>query len=111
MLSKIQIADIRQNVFRNLSSLIVCISTILLIASLLFAPYLRQCEYGAKILVGLWALLPPIWFLWEWIDHPDGCKTGTLQQQEALKHRQSLARSIWAAVVIVLANLSGIKWG
>lgn len=60
---------------------------------------------GAYLLLGFWALIPPIWFFLEWVflrqyvDCPDD-----------LKYTQELARNIWIALVVVLAAILGIKW-
>jgi hypothetical protein len=55
------------------------------------------------LLVGAWALGPPIWFIWEW--HANKVDV------EQLKYSQELARNVWVAVVVVLAAIIGIKWG
>jgi hypothetical protein len=59
----------------------------------------------AYLLVGAWALIPPIWFMFEWHEY-----TGGKEGFEFFKYGQELARNVWIALVVVLATIAGIKW-
>ena len=85
------------------------ISAVLGIASLFIAIHIRGeqkelRELHAQVLIGFWALVPPVWFLLEW-----GWFTG-VGEEEHVKHAHELARNIWLALVVVLAVIAGIKW-
>lgn len=78
--------------------------------SLVIAVVIRTCSTpngtAAYWLVGAWALVTPIWFMWEWHTF-----TGDKAAVEDLKYGQELARNVWVALVVVLAAITGIKWG
>ena len=67
------------------------------------ASYKEPCGY---VLLGLWALGPPIWFMAEYSFFPptEG------HQDDRVKHLHDLARNFWLAFVVVLAATMGIKW-
>jgi len=93
----------------KLRTVMAVISTVLALASLFIAFMIRGEPKGvrelhAQILVGFWALIPPVWFLLEW-----GCFTGPAET-EHVKHCHELARNIWLALVVILAVIAGIKW-
>jgi hypothetical protein len=76
---------------------------ILSIASLAFAFWVRArpClldPYG-YILLGLWTLVPPLWFLHEWTLSEKLSE----QVKEIIKHYHELARNVWLALIVVLA--------
>ena len=60
-------------------------------------------------LIGMWVLVPPIWFFFEFeflhpLAHSDG------DEFTRLKHAQDLASKIWVALVVALAAAMNIKW-
>jgi hypothetical protein len=67
-----------------------------------WSPELRS-PWGYSLL-GLWTIVPPLWFMWEWtmsLGLPADVK-------ENIKHYHELARNLWLALVVVLAALMGI---
>ena len=70
-----------------------------------------NCEklLGAYILLGFWALIPPIWFFLEWV-FLRKYLVNENRKKEDIKYTQGLARNIWIALVVVLAAILGIKW-
>ncbi len=80
------------------------------IGSFLFALYvhfLNPClliPYGYTLL-GLWVIVPPLWFLFEW--------TLSLElapdEKENIKQYQELARNVWLAVIVLLGALMRAK--
>ena len=91
------------------------VSIALAVLSLALAAALRSvwCDYVnplGYILLGLWALVPPVWFLYEFAsDFPKG-HTQPPKEVERLKHIHDLSRNIWLAFVIVLAAIMGVRW-
>jgi len=65
----------------------------------------KPAGWRAYVLVGAWALIPPLWFIVEW--HFFDVKKGEF---EHFKYSQELARNVWVAFVIVLAKITGITW-
>jgi hypothetical protein len=68
-------------------------------------------------LVASWAVLPSIWFMFEWAFWSPAAEVmptettaieARKQKIEEFKYMQSLSRSIWVAVLAVLATLFGI---
>jgi hypothetical protein len=90
-------------------------SAVLAIVSLVLAILLGTvwCTYVnpfGYILLGLWALVPPLWFLFEFAsEFPKGHKKPQ-GEVDRLKHLHDLSRNIWLAFVVVLAAIMGIKW-
>lgn len=91
------------------------VSAVLAGSSLLLALLLRKygCSYidpWGYLLLGLWALVPPVWFLFEFAsDFPKGHSEST-EVVDRLKHLHDLSRNIWLAFVVVLAAIMGVKW-
>jgi hypothetical protein len=87
-------------------------ATALALASVCLAIAFRCClatELPGYVLVGAWALGPPIYFLWEFSSRfPEGA--GESAEAERVKYLQELARNVWLALVLVLAAILGIKW-
>jgi hypothetical protein len=83
---------------------------ILVLTSLAFALYIRFCDksslnpYG-YIVLGLWLLVPPAWFLYEWTL----CRTFDESERGRIKHFHELCRNLWLALVIVLAAIMGAE--
>lgn len=91
------------------------VSIVLVGLSLALAAALRYtgCAYVGPfgyILLGLWALVPPVWFLYEFTsDFPKGHKQSQ-GEVNRLKHLHDLSRNIWLAFVVVLAAIMGVTW-
>ena len=61
------------------------------------------------LLIGLWVLLPPIWFFFEFqYLHPNMMESTF--ELSRVKQAQDLGRNIWLSFVVVLAAIVGIKW-
>ena len=61
------------------------------------------------VLIGLWVILPPIWFFFEFKHlHPN--MAGDTFELSRVKQAQDLGRNIWLSFVVVLAAIIGIKW-
>jgi AbiV family abortive infection protein len=88
-------------------------SAALAAVSVLLAVAIRLCAKGdwqdalAKGLVGAWALGAPVWFIVEWHYFESADK----DDLEQFKYSQKLAATVWVALVVVLAAITGIKWG
>ena len=78
--------------------------------SLLIAILVKfQCfeKSWGSILLALWALCPPVWFLAEFLtEFPYGNPIDP-HRMERLKHMQSLSRNIWLAFIIILGLIMG----
>jgi hypothetical protein len=59
-----------------------------------------------KLLIGIWGLLPPIFF---WLDWVCFCRDLDKEQQEFAKHTHDLGRNVWLALLAVLAILFELK--
>lgn len=71
----------------------------------IYYPCLKETVgYG---LLGLWALIPPIWFFLEWVLL---CKDVGKNESDRIKHLHDLARNIWLALIVVLAAIMGVEW-
>ena len=67
-------------------------------------------ELYGYILLGLWVIVPPIWFFCEYLkEFPKGHDRDQ-SEVERLKHLQDLARNIWLAQIILLTSIMGVKW-
>jgi hypothetical protein len=77
-----------------------------LVIAVLIRTHLTENSAPAYWLVGAWALLTPLWFIWEWHTFK-----GDKAAFEHFKYGQELARNVWIALVVVLAVITGIKWG
>ena len=91
---------------------IVKVSTILAAVSVVLAVLIRINLTGdikemvAYLLVGGWALIPPLWFIYEWHRFDKG-----KHSFEDFKYSQELARNIWLVLVVALGVITGIEWG
>jgi hypothetical protein len=89
---------------------IVPLSIASAIVSLVFAAIVRFCQpaflnpYG-YIMLGLWAVVPPAWFIYEWTIS----KTLGSAEQDRIKHFHDLARNLWLALVLALAAIMGAE--
>jgi len=87
---------------------IIPLSIVAALLSLVFALLIRfewPClrSYGYVIL-GLWTIGPPLWFMWEWnhsLDLPH-------EEKRDIEHWHELARNLWLALIIVLSATMGI---
>jgi hypothetical protein len=102
----------RTGPFRSIAVVSAIISIILVVVSAVFA--LNSLGWQGvtglawnKIIVGLWVIIPPIWFWLEWTFFSFGLSRDEL---EDLKHSQELSRNIWVAVVVLLTAIFGIQW-
>lgn len=91
---------------------IAWLSGIAAIASLGLALFIRfryPClmDMVGYPVVGAWVLLPPVWFLAEWVFL---CKGMCDKERERIVHLHELARNIWVALVVVLAVIFGIDF-
>jgi len=62
------------------------------------------------VLLSCWALIPPVWFLFEFNQEFPANETHDASKVERMKHLQALSRNLWLAFVVVLATIMGIKW-
>lgn len=98
----------RENVLR----IITPATTVLALGSVALAfairlryPHLKETiGYG---LLAVWALIPPIWFLLEWVLL---CKGVGKDESDRIKHLHDLARNIWLALIVVLAAIMEVEW-
>jgi hypothetical protein len=97
--------------FRRTAVISGFIAAILMIASAILAAYCPdmgvQRQRLGYLVVGIWVIVPPIWFWIEWTFLSFGMGR---DQIEDLKHSQDVSRNIWVAAVVVLAALFGIQW-
>jgi hypothetical protein len=56
----------------------------------------------ACVALGLWVIVPPIFFWWDWFLFCDGFDEN---QRDEVKHTHDLSRNIWVALVAVLLVL------
>jgi hypothetical protein len=108
------------NPYGTLIDGVVATSAILFIASLVYAYKLRTGSYAGSltaeqvrvrgyILIGLWVILPPIWFFFEFqYLHPN--MLGDPAELSRVKQAQDLGRNIWLAFIVVLGAIVGVKW-
>lgn len=80
----------------------------LFIALLIRANYFCKSPWGYALL-GLWTLVPPLWFLYEFQSEFPRDHKKPQEEVDRLKHLHDLSRNIWVAFVIVLAAIMGIK--
>jgi hypothetical protein len=59
------------------------------------------------VIVGLWTLLPPIWFWLEWYFSPHAPGTPLW---DSMTHGHEVSRNIWVALVVVLVAVFGLRW-
>lgn len=83
--------------------------------SIVLASFFRNCWYAYRdpwgyMLIGVWALGPPLWFLYEFVSEFPPNNNRPEQEQERLKQLHDLSRNIWLAFVVVLAAIMNIKW-
>jgi hypothetical protein len=69
------------------------------------ANILTVCNPLKPSIVGVWVLLPPIWFWveWVWVSRQIDEK-----ERERIKHMHDLARNIWIALLAILVGLFDI---
>ncbi len=87
------------------------LSAVLALISLYLAFQLRpknkqDPEEEAYFLLAFWAVVPPTWFLVEYVFWPplDG------RDDERTKHLHDLSRNIWLALIVVLAAIMRVQW-
>ncbi len=91
------------------------VSAVLAVLSLAVAAALRNMwsDYVnplGYILLAFWALVPPVWFVYEFASaFPKGHKEPQAEV-DRLKHLHDLSRNVWLAFVVVLAAIMGVKW-
>jgi hypothetical protein len=90
------------------------ISGLSAILSILAAIWIRNCGGVHRVplgylLVGLWAIGPPLWFIFEW--HRFDVGSQTKEAFETFKYSQELARNVWVVLVVLLGSIVKIKWG
>ena len=108
------------NPFASLIDGVVLGSAVLFLFSLWYAYRLRGRSQSGEttaeaarntgyVLIGLWVLLPPIWFFFEFqYLHPNMLENTF--EISRVKQAQDLGRNIWLSFVVVLAAIVGIKW-
>lgn len=108
------------NPYSTLINSVILGSALLFVASLFYAYKLRtgsnvgaltaeQVRVRGNVLIGLWVILPPIWFFFEFqFLHPN--MLGDALELSRVKQAQDLGRNIWLSFVVVLAAILGIKW-
>ncbi len=86
-----------------------------ILASLAFALYMKfwnpelLVPYG-YVLMGAWAIIPPLWFLYEYTNEFPRYWKNKPENMMRLKHLQDLSRTLWLAFVAVLFLLLGLEW-
>lgn len=65
--------------------------------------------FALALILGGWAVLPPLWFLFEWAMLRPSDSEGAAAK--AMIRSQELASKIWLAGLAVLALLYGVKVG
>lgn len=63
-------------------------------------------SWVGPVVVGLWVLLPPIWFWSEWVWFS---RSLSHDERERVQHLHDLSRNIWLAVIAVLITLFDLK--
>jgi hypothetical protein len=58
--------------------------------------------YG-YVLLGLWTLTPPLWFMFEW----GLVKVDDKEQVELVRHYHELCRNFWLAFIVALGAIMG----
>jgi len=86
--------------------IVVPLSCALAISSLGFAIFVRLYRpallepYG-YIMLGLWALVPPVWFIYEWRLSVSLAP----EVKERIKHFHELSRNLWLALIVALGAI------
>ena len=95
----------RRAILEVLFSALAVLATIVAIAIFWSPGSSGKPSVPLVIILGLWLVGPPIWFVWEWwIRQP--------LDDDAFarfKHSQELTRNLWLAVAAFLALLFGVK--
>jgi hypothetical protein len=92
-------------VFGGLGALIGAISLgIGLCVSLKFGP--PHLKAWGPFVIGIWILVPPIFFWMDWVCFASELKTDELR--DFAKHTHDLSRNIWIALAAILAYLFGV---
>lgn len=65
-------------------------------------------DHSGTLLVGLWAVLPPLAF---WLDWMVLCSGMDRENRAIVEHTHDLSRNIWLAVVAILTVLFRIPMG
>jgi hypothetical protein len=68
-----------------------------------------QDHWFGKLVVGVWVLLPPIFFWCDWVFFCTFTGDDATAKLDRAKHTHDLSRNIWLGFVIVLGVLFGIK--
>lgn len=71
--------------------------------------YLKTMPWGYTLL-GLWTLVPPLWFLYEFQSEFPRDHKKPQEEVDRLKHIHDLSRNIWVAFIVVLAAIMGKSW-
>jgi len=92
--------------------IVVPATTVLALGSVALAFLIRlHCpslkETLGYSLLGLWALIPPVWFFLEWVIL---CRDISETESTRIQHLHDLARNIWLALIVVLAVIMGVEW-
>ena len=76
------------------------------------ANYFKWCSpmpaWVGPVLIGLWALGPPIFFWVDWVAFAGEINDDP--KREIAKHTHDLGRNIWIAFVAILAYLFGVHF-
>jgi len=88
----------------------VCAAVSLVLAYLFRTHWHAMLNPYGYWLLALWALIPPLWFLFEFNQDFPANETHDASKVERMKHLQALSRNLWLAFVVVLAAIMGIKW-
>ncbi len=108
------------NAYAGDLDIIVALAAVLFILSLFYAYRLRLGTQSDKprridkarrrgyLLIGLWVILPPIWFFFE-LQFLHTNLMSSPNELSRVAHAQHLGRNIWLTIVVVLAAIVGIK--
>ena len=91
------------------------LSMVLAAISLVAALYIRTNSQDivkpwGYMLLGFWALAPPVWFLFEFTYRLPKQDDKRADEMSRLKHLHDLSRNIWLAFIVVLAAIMGVGW-
>ena len=92
-------------------SILLCLLTILIVTNLFDLHRQSTVSYFDVIAYCAWTVLPPAWFLFEYVWlFPDEAKLDSSQLSD-LKYTHELASKIWAGVVVLITAVLYIKYG
>ena len=83
---------------------------ILALVGLLYTYHSHMDGCPREVIFAAWAVLPPIWFIFEYWLLFDRTKE-SIADFEAFKHSQALARNLWIGFLIFLAAFYLGRWG